>query len=54
MTDETDDLEKLILDVRKTISDNEEFIRKLDDETEEDVMEDGVKIQTVEEEYEEL
>jgi len=50
MENETDDLEKLLSDVRKTISDNKQFLTKLDDETDED----GFETVPVEEEYEEL
>ncbi len=36
MAQETDDLEKLLVDVRKTISENKQFLEKLLDETEDE------------------
>lgn len=54
MTDETENLEKLLADVRKTISDNRCFLEKLVDETVGDVSDDGTEAITVEEEFEEL
>jgi len=36
MAQETDDLEKLLVDVRKTISENRQFLEKLLDETEDE------------------
>ena len=36
MAQDTDDLEKLLLDVRKTISENRLFLEKLLDETEDE------------------
>jgi hypothetical protein len=37
MTEDTDDLDKLLLDVRKTIAENKRFLENLVDETIEDV-----------------
>lgn len=50
MADGTNDLERLLLDVRKTISDNRLFLEKLVDET----IEDDPETVPVEEEFEEL
>jgi hypothetical protein len=49
-----DDLEKLLTDVRKTISDNRQFLDKLVDEAVEDDSEDETDAMTVEEDFEEL
>jgi hypothetical protein len=54
MADEAGDLEKLLSDVRKTISDNRQFIERLVDESVEDDSEDGVETVAGEEEFEEL
>ena len=54
MTDVADDLEKLLADVRKTISENKQFLEKLVDEAVEDDSEDEAKDLTVEEDFEEL
>jgi hypothetical protein len=55
MTEGTDELEKLLLDVRKTISDNKLFIEKLADETtEEDSEEAEPDVVVGEEGFEEL
>jgi len=51
---EPDELEKLLADVRKTISDNKQFLEKLVDEAVEDDSEDEMEAVTVEEEFEEL
>ena len=49
-----DDLEKLLSDVRRTISDNKQFLEKLVDETVEDDSRDEPEVTAVEEEFEEL
>jgi len=54
MADVADDLEKLLSDVRKTISDNKHFLEKLVDEEVEDDPEDETEALTSEEEFEEL
>jgi hypothetical protein len=54
MADVADDLEKLLSDVRKTISDNKQFLEKLVDESVEDDAGDETEAMTVEEDYEEL
>ena len=54
MADVADDLDKLLLDVRKTISDNKQFLEKLVDETVEDDSGDEKGAMTVEEDFEEL
>lgn len=54
MADNADDLEKLLVDVRKTISDNKQFLEKLADETVEDVQVEGVEVIVFEDEFEEL
>ena len=54
MADVADDLEKLLADVRKTISDNKQFLEKLVDETLEEDSEDEAQEVTVEEDFEEL
>lgn len=51
---EQDDLDKLLADVRKTISDNKQFLDKLVDESVEDDSEDESETVTVEEDFEEL
>jgi hypothetical protein len=51
---EQDDLEKLLADVRKTISDNKQFLEKLVDEADEDDSEEETEAVTVEEDFEEL
>jgi hypothetical protein len=54
MADVSDDLDKLLADVRKTISDNKLFLDKLVDETVEDCSGDETEAMPVEEDYEEL
>ena len=54
MADVADDLEKLLSDVRKTISDNKQFLKKLVDEAVEDDSEDETEAIAVEEDFEEL
>jgi hypothetical protein len=49
-----DDLEKLLSDVRRTISDNKQFLEKLVDETVDDDTRDESEATVVEEEFEEL
>jgi len=51
---EPDDLDKLLADVRKTISDNRQFLEKLVDEAVEDDAEDETEAVAAEEEFEEL
>lgn len=54
MADETDDLEKLLAEVRKTISDNKQFLEKLVDETVEGDPGGETGPGAVEEDFEEL
>jgi len=54
MTEPPDDLEKLLAEVRKTISDNRQFLDKLVDETAEDDSEEETEPVSVEEDFEEL
>jgi hypothetical protein len=54
MADVADDLEKLLLDVRRTISDNKQFLEKLIDESVDDDSEDEPEAKEVEEDFEEL
>lgn len=54
MTDVADDLDKLLADVRKTISDNRQFLEKLVDEAVEDDSEEETETITVDEDFEEL
>ena len=54
MADVTDDLEKLLTDVRKTISDNKQFLEKLVDEKVDDAAGDETEATTEEEDFEEL
>jgi hypothetical protein len=58
MAEAPDDLDKLLADVRKTISDNRLFLEKLLDETvQEDsgeAPENGAESETAEEDFEEL
>jgi hypothetical protein len=54
MVDVADDLDKLLADVRKTISDNNQFLEKLGDETVEDISDDETEPMTIEEDFEEL
>ena len=54
MADMADDLEKLLADVRKTISENKQFLEKLVDEAVEDDSEDETDALTLEEDFEEL
>jgi len=51
---EPDDLDKLLADVRKTITDNKQFLEKLVDEAVEDDAEDEAEAVTAEEDFEEL
>ena len=51
---EPDDLDKLLADVRRTITDNRQFLEKLVDEAVEDDLEDETGAVTVEEDFEEL
>ena len=51
---EPDELEKLLADVRKTISDNRQFLEKLVDEAVEDDSEDETAAMAAEEDFEEL
>lgn len=53
MPDETDNLEKLLSDVRKTIYDNRLFIEKLVDETLEEESSGDLEVEVIEE-FEEL
>lgn len=53
MTDTQDELEKLLTDVRKTISDNKQFLDKLvDDAVEDDAGDETATV--AEEDFEEL
>lgn len=54
MTDVDDEFEKLLLDVRKTISDNKLFLKKLVVETSEDDSGEETETLVVEEDFEEL
>ena len=54
MAEVTDDLEKLLTDVRKTISDNKLFLEKLVDETTEADSEEDATISPGEDAFEEL
>ena len=54
MSETPDDLEKLLLEVRKTISDNKQFLEKLADEAFEVDAEDDSETVAPEEEFEEL
>jgi hypothetical protein len=54
MTETTDDLEELLMDVRKTISDNKQFLEKLVDETVEDDSREQTEVVSVEGDFEEL
>ena len=54
MTDVADDLEKLLTDVRKTISDNRQFLEMLVDETVDDDSVDETEPTAVDEGFEEL
>jgi len=54
MADMADDLEKLLADVRKTISENKQFLEKLVDEAVEEDSEDETDALTLEEDFEEL
>lgn len=51
---EPDDLDKLLADVRKTITDNKLFLEKLVDEADEDDSGDEAESVTAEEDFEEL
>ncbi len=53
MTDVTNDLDALLLDVRKTITENGLFLEKLLNETEGDEVDDGLP-PSVSDEFEEL
>jgi len=52
--EETDDLEKLLADVRRTITENKQFLKKLVDEEVEEDPEDEAEPVTAEEDFEEL
>ena len=54
MADVADDLEKLLSDVRRTISDNKLFLERLVDETVEDAAGDEAETTVAEEDFEEL
>ncbi|MEI6207038.1 MAG: hypothetical protein WCP20_09665 [Desulfuromonadales bacterium] len=54
MAEAPDDLEKLLIEVRKTISDNRQFLEKLSDEAVEVEAEDGTEVVAREEDFEEL
>lgn len=54
MTDTPDELEKLLTDVRKTISDNKQFLDKLVDDAVEDDPGDETEATVSEEDFEEL
>lgn len=54
MPDGADDLEKLLLDVRKNISDNRYFLEKLVNETIDDDSGDDLETIPATEEFEEL
>jgi hypothetical protein len=51
---EPDDFEKLLSDVRRTISDNKQFLEKLVDEAVEDDSEEEAEALIAEEDFEEL
>jgi hypothetical protein len=51
---EPDDLEKLLAEVRRTISDNRQFLEKLVDEAVEEDAEEETEAVTIEEDFEEL
>lgn len=51
---EPDDLDKLLAEVRKTISDNRQFLEKLVDEAVEDDAEDETEAVIAVEDFEEL
>lgn len=54
MADVVDDLDKLLTDVRKTISDNKLFLENLVDESTEEIPEESTEAATTDEEFEEL
>ncbi len=54
MAEAPDDLETLISEVRKTISDNRQFLKKLVDEADRDISEDEDEEVSAEEDFEEL
>lgn len=54
MTEAIDDLEKLLMEVRKTISDNKHFLEKLVDEAIEVESDSESEVEVGEEEFEEL
>jgi hypothetical protein len=54
MAEAPDDLEKLLTDVRKTISDNKQFLEKLVDETTEVDSEEDSSVTPGEDAFEEL
>lgn len=54
MADASDDLEKLLTDVRKTILENKQFIEKLSDETVEDDSDEEADVVEEKDEFEEL
>jgi hypothetical protein len=54
MADDSDNLDILLAEVRKTIADNRQFLEKLVDETVEDESVGGPEAEAAEEEFEEL
>jgi hypothetical protein len=54
MLDAPDELDKLIFEIRKTISDNRQFLEKLVDEAVEDDAEDEDEENSTGEDFEEL
>jgi hypothetical protein len=54
MADSPDDLEKLLTEVRKTISDNKQFLEKLKDDAIETDSDEKPEPQAGEEDFEEL
>lgn len=54
MADTADELETLLTDVRKTISENKQFLEKLADETIEGDTRDEAEATVAEEDFEEL
>ena len=54
MAEVADELEKLLSEVRRTISDNKQFLEKLVDETVEDDLKDETEAAPVNEDFEEL
>lgn len=54
MAETSDDLENLLTDVRRTISENRLFLVKLGDETFEDEVDDNAEVGSVEEDFVQL